>query len=180
MSVQTQIDRISRSVSAALAALAKKGVTVPAGTKVDGLAALIAEIESGGGSGGNISYASGTFIVAENCRTYELSHNLGRIPKGAFCGKITNPAEAYMLFMTAHVDGANFRSYTTDNAAGTRIFTFTLNGDITSETAPPGGAFGATENKIIFGGSGVYAGTPLMFYSVASGRPVEYKWAVWG
>lgn len=49
MSVQTQIDRISGAVSAALAALTEKGVTVPDGTKVDGMAALIASIEAGGG-----------------------------------------------------------------------------------------------------------------------------------
>lgn len=48
MSIQTQIDRISDSVSAALTALTEKGVTVPDGTKVDGLASLIAAIESGG------------------------------------------------------------------------------------------------------------------------------------
>ena len=44
MSIQTQIDRISGAVSAALTALMKKGVTVPDGTKVDDLAALIAAI----------------------------------------------------------------------------------------------------------------------------------------
>ena len=49
MSVQTQIDRISGAVQSALAALTEKGVTVPEGTKVDGLAALIAAIEAGGG-----------------------------------------------------------------------------------------------------------------------------------
>ena len=47
MSVQTQIDRISEAVQSALAALTEKGVTVPDGTKVDGLAALIAAIEAG-------------------------------------------------------------------------------------------------------------------------------------
>ena len=47
MSVQTQIDRISEAVQSALAALTEKGVTVPDGTKVDGLAALIANIEDG-------------------------------------------------------------------------------------------------------------------------------------
>ena len=69
MSVQTQIDRISGAVSAALAALTEKGVTVPAGTKVDGLAALIAAIEAGGGSGvgganwGTITPVSYTNII---------------------------------------------------------------------------------------------------------------------
>ena len=47
MSVQMQIDRISEAVQSALAALTEKGATVPDGTKVDGLAALIAAIEAG-------------------------------------------------------------------------------------------------------------------------------------
>lgn len=63
MSVQTQIDRISGAVSAALTALTEKGVEVPAGTKVDGLAALIAAIEAGGGGSGGVE--SCTFTPAE-------------------------------------------------------------------------------------------------------------------
>ena len=43
-------DTIDNAVSDALAAITEKGVTVPAGTKVDGLADLIAAIESGGGA----------------------------------------------------------------------------------------------------------------------------------
>lgn len=50
MSVQSQIDRISDAVQDAIAAITEKGVTVPDGTKVDGLAALISAIESGGGN----------------------------------------------------------------------------------------------------------------------------------
>ena len=49
MSVQTQIDRISGNVSAALAAIAEKGVTVPDGSNSDALAELILSIEAGGG-----------------------------------------------------------------------------------------------------------------------------------
>ena len=49
MSVQTQIDRIAGNVSAALAAIANKGVTVPDGSTSDALAELIASIEAGGG-----------------------------------------------------------------------------------------------------------------------------------
>lgn len=49
MSVQTQIDRISGNVSAALSAIAEKGVTVPDGSNSDALASLIASIEAGGG-----------------------------------------------------------------------------------------------------------------------------------
>lgn len=52
MSVQTQIDRISGNVSAALSAIAEKGVTVPSGSNSDALAGLIASI-GGLPEGGN-------------------------------------------------------------------------------------------------------------------------------
>lgn len=48
MSIQTQIDRISGNVSAALSAIVEKGVTVPDGSTSDALAELITSIEVGG------------------------------------------------------------------------------------------------------------------------------------
>lgn len=48
MSIQTQIDRISDNVTAALSAIVEKGVTVPEGSTSDALAGLIASIEAGG------------------------------------------------------------------------------------------------------------------------------------
>lgn len=83
MSIQTQIDRISESVSAALTALTEKGVTVPDGTKVDGLAALIAAIESGGGGGSGGNYEVMTFTPA----TTGISEWFGfdRIPLCIIC-----------------------------------------------------------------------------------------------
>lgn len=44
MSIKTEIERISGARDAAFAALAQKGVTVPSGTKIDGLPSLIASI----------------------------------------------------------------------------------------------------------------------------------------
>lgn len=52
MSVQAQIDRISSNVTAALAKIAEKGVTVPSSATSDDLAELIAAIEAGGSGGG--------------------------------------------------------------------------------------------------------------------------------
>ena len=52
MSVQAQIDRISSNVTAALAKIAEKGVTVPSMANSDDLAELIAAIEAGGSGGG--------------------------------------------------------------------------------------------------------------------------------
>lgn len=70
MSVQTQIDRISVAVSAALAALTEKGVTVPDGTKVDGLAALIESIEAGGA--GELFHAEITPATSGEVLTFEV------------------------------------------------------------------------------------------------------------
>lgn len=53
---------VDNAVAAALAALTEKGVTVPAGANVTGLADLIAAVESGGE--GNIS--AGTFTPSED------------------------------------------------------------------------------------------------------------------
>lgn len=78
MSIQTQIDRISDAVSAAMTALTEKGVTVPDGTKVDDLATLIAAIESGGGSGGNGPFTTwGTYTPTEDMDKVDVEIDLG-------------------------------------------------------------------------------------------------------
>ena len=50
MSVQTEITRIESAKTAITTAIEGKGVTVPTGTKLDGLAALVESIEAGGGA----------------------------------------------------------------------------------------------------------------------------------
>lgn len=50
MSVQSEINRIKGNVTAALAKIAEKGVTVPDGANSDNLEALIEAISAGGGS----------------------------------------------------------------------------------------------------------------------------------
>ena len=77
MSIQTQIDRISGNVSAALAAVAERGVTVPDGSTSDALAELIASIETGGG----MKVCCGTFTPAENTVTYTVEHDLLKMPR---------------------------------------------------------------------------------------------------
>ena len=52
MSIQTELTRITNAKTAIKTAIEGKGVTVPDGTMLDGMAALIAGIESGGGGGG--------------------------------------------------------------------------------------------------------------------------------
>ena len=48
MSVQSEITRLENAKNSISTAITNKGVTVPSGTKLDGMAALIGSIESGG------------------------------------------------------------------------------------------------------------------------------------
>ena len=74
-------------LDSALAALTEKGVTVPDGTKVDGLAALIAAIETGSSGGGLPNGVSaldgGTFTLASDSSPsglYAIQHSMGKVP----------------------------------------------------------------------------------------------------
>lgn len=78
MSIQTELSRIINAKAAIKAAIEGKGVTVPDGTLLDGMAALIESIEAGGGG---MTVIQGTFTCAENTMSYEVVHNLGKIPK---------------------------------------------------------------------------------------------------
>lgn len=82
MSVQTQIDRISGNVSAALAAIADKGVTVPDGSTSDALAELIAAIEAGGGASGFAKVTKGSVTITSSISssTLTIKHGLGQKP----------------------------------------------------------------------------------------------------
>ena len=50
MSIQTELTRLTNAKAAIQTAIEGKGVTVPSGTLLDGMAALIDAIEAGGGS----------------------------------------------------------------------------------------------------------------------------------
>lgn len=62
MSVQSEIARLQNAKAAIKTAIEGKGVTVPDGTLLDGMAALIESIEAGGGGGGThygtVTYAT--------------------------------------------------------------------------------------------------------------------------
>ena len=70
MGIATDLARIKGNITAALAAIAEKGVTVPDGSTSDALAELIASIEAGGGGG--IEIKSGTSTMAEQVRAYSF------------------------------------------------------------------------------------------------------------
>lgn len=79
MSVQSEITRLQNAKAAIKAAIEGKGVTVPGGTLLDGMASLIESIEAGGGG----KIARGTFIPAETTSlnlAYGIEHNCGFVP----------------------------------------------------------------------------------------------------
>lgn len=49
MSIASELTRLQNAKNAITSAITEKGVTVPAGTKLDGMAALIGQIDAGGG-----------------------------------------------------------------------------------------------------------------------------------
>lgn len=74
MSIQTELTRITNAKAAIKTAIEGKGVTVPDATLLDGMAALIAGIEAGGG--GSVEpftkIISGTITFAEETTAFQL------------------------------------------------------------------------------------------------------------
>ena len=85
MSIQTELTRIANAKAAVKAAIEGKGVTVPEGTKLDGMAALVEAI-SAGGVAPDFGYALdfGTMILANDKfgSSYNIMTNLGRVYAG--------------------------------------------------------------------------------------------------
>ena len=93
-------------LASALAALAEKGVTVPSGTKVDGLAALIAAIEAGGGSdGGNDDALIG--VIERTATDITLPSGLTSVGSYAF-SKCTNLALTSLPAGITKIDSRGF------------------------------------------------------------------------
>lgn len=76
MSIQTELTRITNAKAAIKTAIEGKGVTVPDGTLLDGMAALIESIEAGGGA----NFTAGTITVTSDTNDFILTHGLGEIP----------------------------------------------------------------------------------------------------
>lgn len=83
--MQTNLTTEQANITAALAALAEKGVEVPAGSNSNGLAGLIEAIEAGGGS--KMYFEKTTFSA--DTGTYTLNHNLGEVPNICFYATLT-------------------------------------------------------------------------------------------
>ena len=80
MSIATEVSRLQSAKASIKSAIEGKGVTVPDGTLLDGMASLIESIEAGG-SGAKVAF--GTFTLSETkdtTGTFEVEHGLGVVP----------------------------------------------------------------------------------------------------
>lgn len=166
MSVQTQIDRISGNVAAALAAIADKGVTVPDGSTSDALAELIASIEAGGGASGFAKVTKGSVRITSviSSSTLTIEHGLGQKPDIAILynpNGFTNDGitACIMLSNGAFVNAGYNRS---NSSSGRRGVYFGTNGsmDETSFTV---------QGKLHYGGSSSASTVSFVYKD-------SYKW----
>ena len=74
MSISSEITRISNAKTAIAESIANKGVTVPSGTKIDGMAALIDSIQTGGGGGDTSeTWVLNEYVDTATQQTFEIS-----------------------------------------------------------------------------------------------------------
>ena len=102
MSIQTELTRITNAKAAIKAAIESKGVTVPDGTLLDGMAALIESIEAGGGGAQFGDYdivQTGTITPASDISEYVLDTGITIASK-------TQAENTLFLVFLDHVYGA--------------------------------------------------------------------------
>ena len=98
MSIQTELTRITNAKAAIKAAIEGKGVTVPDGTLLDGMAALIESIEAGGGEKTLFGayFETGSIIPASDITTdytIQFQRNFSNIPDNT-----TEPRYIFVLW----------------------------------------------------------------------------------
>lgn len=182
MSVQTQIDRIEAAKEAIATAITGKGVTVPDGTLIDGMAALIDGIETGGGGGTSVAYGTfnlaDTFTVSTNDST---THNqeLATITDLGF-----EPNDVYIICISTSDLGSKYISLTVGQKVftaaakinGVNFFAFTSfdSSKKTTDTFFVGESYGKI--KCNSDGFSLYSGVYTLIYKGA----VRYAWVAIG
>ena len=92
MSIQTELTRITNAKAAIKTSIEGKGVTVPDGTLLDGMASLIESIEAGGGGGMKVEVFSLTPAQEIPKGEYEIGETTITNPHFCVCFDGTQPA----------------------------------------------------------------------------------------
>lgn len=122
MGIAKDLSRVKSNITAALSAIADKGVTVPDGSTSDALAGLIASIEAGGGK---IFIEERTF--ASDATEATITHDLGELPSimvqlmmETTSGKYTKKARIGV----GYIKDGNLKGTTAYNSSTSSSFNF--------------------------------------------------------
>lgn len=171
MSIQTELTRIKNAKAAIKAAIEGKGVTVPDGTLLDGMASLIESIEAGGGGGSgglpspftNITTGTFTLESLSYANAYTITHSLGKVPK-LFAvyhdesGRFSGGALDYVLYMD------NSNTYFNDPGVGCRAICKYDTASVIKRSEVT-----INENTFTYDNSTYYFGSAQMYRWVALG-----------
>ena len=132
MSVQTEISRLESAKQAIASAIADKGVTVPSGTMLDGMAALIAIIEAGGGGSSDTGGASLSILGTGTCSgsgtaNFTITHGLGVTPKACFVYHPSGTISTYTVMGSAVAYHGDDTGSILTLQFGTRTTSLTIN-----------------------------------------------------
>ena len=147
MSIQTELTRITNAKAAIKTAIEGKGVTVPAGTVLDGMASLIESIEAGGGGS--------AYVVEKHVVTFAEEITCAKGASVELCD--TAIQTPLCLGMVAYADYAKGNAYVP-------ILSFGASRALTDEVSTSGHACATTDSSYISTSTGY-----VMIYKAQQG-----------
>ena len=169
MSIQTEVTRITNAKAAIKAAIEGKGVTVPDGTLLDGMAALIESIEAGGGA----NFTAGTITVTSDTNDFILTHGLGEIPAFFAIGMASTVPDNKKYIL---IGGFGFGNINVQCRVSTTASNSSPSGRIDTYSIAPGG-FKTSFNeataqtiKLAYGNGSMKLISGVTYYWVAAGN----------
>lgn len=178
MSIQTELTRITNAKAAIKAAVEGKGVTVPDGTRLDGMAALIESIEAGGSGGGgfdsnHVDIAYGSFVTTKEFKGVRVD-----------CGFPISKDDAFMYVfgcipIATRTSGANITGYFANKMPSASLpdtaYGGTFHASTTASRLSPNGV--VSLDNVFFGTTG--NDIRIMGYESSEFVPTnEYFWIV--
>ena len=171
MSIQTELTRITNAKSAIKTAIEGKGVTVPDGTLLDGMASLIESIEAGGGGA---KVTQGSFTLTSDSNSYTIYHGLGDIPDFFVLVRnysYTKKNNDFLSTVYVHVNNTPHFELLVRNSSRYNS-AIVSNGNITSPTYNETQClYGATQDTVQFGHNSflISAGVPCYWFAAKTG-----------
>lgn len=170
MSIATEVSRLKNAKYAIKAAIEGKGVTVPDATLLDGMAALIEEIETGGGA----KVTQGSFTLASDSNSYTIHHGLGDVPDFFVLLRnysYTKPANAFLSSIYINKNNKPNFHFSGKNSRGTQISMMITANIASSTTSAAQCIYGATQDTVNFGDNefSIQAGVPCYWFAAKTG-----------